>query len=205
MQEEATVQRSAGKTSENQLAALSKENSELRERIRSLEDSSKILEVDVSRLTWQLEIRTVALIRAEQRAKSKIGELQETIEALNEEVEAANYKIKQTVQEATHFAQLPAVNQDQVRLYMKEEELQKAKEDLQGLGQMLTEERVELEELRDDHHYLKEKETKAIEYEPLEEWAREELRKRLDSAEAAVRRLQKDLANRDEQIEYLRR
>lgn len=202
--------KSSEQTSQEQLVAVSEENSDLRELIKTMEETTQFLEVDVGRLTWQLEVKVDALDRAEKEFQATIRELEGTIEALNYEVDIANDKIRETEQSATLFANLPAETQDQVRLQMMMVELRTIKEELEPLMQKLTEDQASLDELKKENEGLKQrnedfkwKETQAILREPHEEWAREELQKRLINAETAVGDLQKQLEGRDEQIQSL--
>lgn len=197
-------------TSQGQFAAVSVENSDLRELIKTMEETTQFLEVDVGRLTWQLDVKADALDRADKEFQATIGELEGTIDALNHEVDVANDTIRETEQSATQFASLPAETQDQVRLQMMNEELRTIKENLEPLMQKLTEDQASLDELKKENEDLKQrnedfkwKETQAILREPHEEWAREELQKRLLDAETAVGDLRKELEARDEQIQSL--
>lgn len=202
--------KSSEQTSQGQLLDVSEENSDLRELIKTMEETTQFLEVDVGRLTWQLEVKVDALDRAEKEFQATIGELEGTIEALNHEVEVGNDKIRETEQSATQFASLPAETQDQVRLQMMDEGLRTIKAELEPLMQKLAEDQASLDELKKENERLKQrnedfkwKETQDILREPHEEWAREELQTRLINAETAVGDLQKELEERDEQIQSL--
>jgi len=203
--------KSSEKTSQEQLVVVSEENLNLRERIKTMEEIHQILEADMGRLSWQLDIKSDALDKTERHAQSTIEELEGTVEVLNHEVEVGNDRIRQTAREATQFTNLPTETQDQVRLHMMDEALRTVKEELQALVQKLTENEANFNELKEQKKDLKQrnedskrKETQAILREPHEEWAREQLQKRLIDAEDAVADLQRRLEARDEQIQSLR-
>ena len=202
----------AGKTNETKIDAMSVELSELRKQVQSLEYDNRVLEVEVSRVTWQLELKSEALAQAENDSHAAIEVLEETVASLNHEVQVANNEIEEIVQEATRFSHLPAVTQDQVRLDMIDEQLRKAKEELGALMQKMNEDQASLAELREKKENLeyevqcfKKKEKEAILREPYEEWVREDRRKRAEDAEAKVADLQEKLRARDEKIQEMRK
>ncbi|MCJ1248147.1 hypothetical protein MMC30_005362 [Trapelia coarctata] len=183
----------AGETSSRQIDAMSVEHSEFKERIKSLEEDNEALKIDID---------------AENKSQLRIEELEETVESLKQEAEVANTRMEETVQEATRFAHLPAVTQDQVRLHMIDDQLRQTKEGLKALVQKTNEDQASLDELKGKKEELeqeitefKNKEKQDILREPYEEWVREDMRKRVEDAEATVVELQKRLKARNEQIE----